>query len=294
MSAPSLSSETVHASCVAIDGRAVLIGGRSGTGKSDLALRLIDRGAALVSDDYTFVRRVERPGARQRAGDHRRQDRDARRRHRRARDGAGRAGRPVRRPRPRRPSACPSGEDADAVAGVAIPTIALDGHRGLGAAQGGGGAAACSGCRPDERPWSTSFPSLIRAASRPTPNLVLDMRFLQEPALAGGPARPRRPRPGRSAPISPATRPMPRRWPRIEAALLTLLPLYRPTANPCLGRVRLYRRAPSLGPCRRASRGTVARGGIFAHVSPIATSPRRRATVSSDPQGAGTGRRLSR
>lgn len=54
----SLSSETVHASAVAIQGRAVLIGGRSGQGKSDLALRLIDRGAALVSDDYTIVRRV--------------------------------------------------------------------------------------------------------------------------------------------------------------------------------------------------------------------------------------------
>lgn len=52
-----LSSETLHASCVAIDGRAVLIEGRSGTGKSDLALRLIDRGAALVSDDYTLLRR---------------------------------------------------------------------------------------------------------------------------------------------------------------------------------------------------------------------------------------------
>jgi serine kinase of HPr protein (carbohydrate metabolism regulator) len=37
----------------------VLIGGRSGSGKSDLALRLIERGAALVSDDYTLVRRVE-------------------------------------------------------------------------------------------------------------------------------------------------------------------------------------------------------------------------------------------
>lgn len=57
MNQPRLSSETVHCSCVAIEGRAVLIGGRSGTGKSDLALRLIDRGAALVSDDYTFVRR---------------------------------------------------------------------------------------------------------------------------------------------------------------------------------------------------------------------------------------------
>lgn len=53
-----LSSETLHASCIAKDGRAVLISGRSGAGKSDLALRLIDRGAVLVSDDYTVVRRV--------------------------------------------------------------------------------------------------------------------------------------------------------------------------------------------------------------------------------------------
>ena len=52
-----LSSDVVHASCVAIGGRAVLLSGRSGTGKSDLALRLIDRGAELVSDDYTEVRR---------------------------------------------------------------------------------------------------------------------------------------------------------------------------------------------------------------------------------------------
>ena len=51
------SSETLHASCVAIGGRAVLIEGPSGAGKSDLALRLIDRGALLVSDDYTLVRR---------------------------------------------------------------------------------------------------------------------------------------------------------------------------------------------------------------------------------------------
>ncbi|AHE54184.1 HPr kinase/phosphorylase [Sphingomonas sanxanigenens] len=51
-------TETLHASCVAIGGRAVLIEGLSGTGKSDLALRLIDRGAVLVSDDYTIVRRT--------------------------------------------------------------------------------------------------------------------------------------------------------------------------------------------------------------------------------------------
>jgi serine kinase of HPr protein (carbohydrate metabolism regulator) len=58
MSKRHLSSETIHASAVAIDGRAVLIGGLSGRGKSDLALRLIDRGAVLVSDDYTIVRRA--------------------------------------------------------------------------------------------------------------------------------------------------------------------------------------------------------------------------------------------
>jgi serine kinase of HPr protein (carbohydrate metabolism regulator) len=50
--------EIVHASCVAIGGRAVLLAGGSGAGKSDLAVRLIDRGAALVSDDYTELRCV--------------------------------------------------------------------------------------------------------------------------------------------------------------------------------------------------------------------------------------------
>ncbi|HET7709075.1 MAG TPA: HPr kinase/phosphatase C-terminal domain-containing protein [Sphingomicrobium sp.] len=57
MSGRTLSSDTVHASTVALDGRAVLITGRSGSGKSDLALRLIDRGFTLVSDDQTIVRR---------------------------------------------------------------------------------------------------------------------------------------------------------------------------------------------------------------------------------------------
>jgi serine kinase of HPr protein (carbohydrate metabolism regulator) len=45
----------IHATSVVIDGRALLLSGRSGSGKSDLALRLIDRGALLVSDDYTML-----------------------------------------------------------------------------------------------------------------------------------------------------------------------------------------------------------------------------------------------
>ena len=52
-----LSSESLHASTVAIDGRAVVLSGPSGSGKSDLALRLLDRGFKLVSDDQTFFRK---------------------------------------------------------------------------------------------------------------------------------------------------------------------------------------------------------------------------------------------
>jgi len=54
---PRISAETLHASTVALDGRAVLISGPSGSGKSDLALRLLDRGFVLVSDDQTIVKK---------------------------------------------------------------------------------------------------------------------------------------------------------------------------------------------------------------------------------------------
>lgn len=42
-----------HATCIDVDGTGVLLWGASGSGKSDLALRLIDGGARLVADDYT-------------------------------------------------------------------------------------------------------------------------------------------------------------------------------------------------------------------------------------------------
>jgi hypothetical protein len=40
-----------QATCVAVDGRGLLIEGPPGSGKSSLALALIDRGATLVGDD---------------------------------------------------------------------------------------------------------------------------------------------------------------------------------------------------------------------------------------------------
>jgi serine kinase of HPr protein (carbohydrate metabolism regulator) len=43
----------LHATAIAIDGRALLLRGASGSGKSDLALRLIDAGARLVADDQS-------------------------------------------------------------------------------------------------------------------------------------------------------------------------------------------------------------------------------------------------
>ena len=48
-------SEILHASCVAVEGRGILVLGPSGAGKSALAIRLIALGAGLVSDDRTLV-----------------------------------------------------------------------------------------------------------------------------------------------------------------------------------------------------------------------------------------------
>ncbi len=50
-----MKTQTIHATCVALDGpsgqKGILLRGPSGAGKSDLALRLIDEGARLVADD---------------------------------------------------------------------------------------------------------------------------------------------------------------------------------------------------------------------------------------------------
>lgn len=59
----------IHGTCLAIGGEGVLLLGQPGSGKSDLALRLIDgagsglsgqmRGAMLVADDQVLIRRAE-------------------------------------------------------------------------------------------------------------------------------------------------------------------------------------------------------------------------------------------
>ena len=48
----------VHGTTVALQGEGVLLRGPSGSGKSDLALRLIDAGARLVADDQTELKRA--------------------------------------------------------------------------------------------------------------------------------------------------------------------------------------------------------------------------------------------
>ena len=50
-----MSDALLHATAVSINGYGVLLLGPSAAGKSDLALRLIDRGAMLISDDAVPV-----------------------------------------------------------------------------------------------------------------------------------------------------------------------------------------------------------------------------------------------
>jgi serine kinase of HPr protein (carbohydrate metabolism regulator) len=49
--------QMVHATAVALAGKAVLLRGAPGSGKSDLALRLMEEGAELVADDQTCLSR---------------------------------------------------------------------------------------------------------------------------------------------------------------------------------------------------------------------------------------------
>jgi HPr kinase/phosphorylase len=48
-------SDNIHATAICIGDHGILIIGPSGSGKSDLALRLIDRGAKLICDDRVVV-----------------------------------------------------------------------------------------------------------------------------------------------------------------------------------------------------------------------------------------------
>ena len=47
--------KVLHATCVEIGSAGIMLRGKPGSGKSDLALRLIDGGARLVADDQVIV-----------------------------------------------------------------------------------------------------------------------------------------------------------------------------------------------------------------------------------------------
>jgi len=55
-----MSVKRLHATSVAIEDNGVAIFGDTGSGKSDLALRLIDSGATLISDDITVFSKLEK------------------------------------------------------------------------------------------------------------------------------------------------------------------------------------------------------------------------------------------
>lgn len=48
----------IHSTAVCIHNVGVLLAGKSGSGKSDLALRLLDRGAQLICDDYVEIAEI--------------------------------------------------------------------------------------------------------------------------------------------------------------------------------------------------------------------------------------------
>jgi len=53
-----MKTKKVHSTSVVIEDAGVMITGKSGFGKSDLALRLIDSGATLISDDVTICEKI--------------------------------------------------------------------------------------------------------------------------------------------------------------------------------------------------------------------------------------------
>ena len=53
-----MTAKKFHSTSVVIEDFGILIKGQSGSGKSDLALRLIDSGATLISDDLTICKKI--------------------------------------------------------------------------------------------------------------------------------------------------------------------------------------------------------------------------------------------